>query len=428
MKCEVVQVFKPSDEKIPLLCFLLSDQQNCYVVFRGTMLSTVDVWSDELSKKEEETLSQSMIELLYNILPIGKGFYYSPADRMYAGNVHPGFAQLLDEVWDDLYEAVRSLDKHRPVWLTGHSRGGALAVLTANRMRQSGLNPSAVYTFGCPRVGDIRFAESVKTPHFRFANVGDLIPKLPPRRKYRPVVSPLLKSILGKDFQISSIEFAHSGQSFISTRVGVFHPMELLTMQRNMTILFQLGNIVKNHSIALYKKNIAQTLNYLTPESWKTFNAAVVNHRLSFALREYESHEELQRALMALKKMTKVAPSVLSKLVEILEESRIEFEMQNEATQESCLAIYEGALNALYTVYMKQFNTLSFDKLPYLSNVFDHIVESEDTTIRSSALLLVTSLGRNDNPIIREMLELLVDDFDSEIAELAQDILVEDVL
>ena len=95
------------------------------------------------------------------------------------GRVHRGFAAALRRVWDDVVPALENLTV--PVLYTGHSLGAALAVLAA------GLRPpTAVYTFGAPRVGDAAFVASLgETPVHRYVNCCDLVCRLPPTL-YRP--------------------------------------------------------------------------------------------------------------------------------------------------------------------------------------------------------------------------------------------------
>lgn len=97
------------------------------------------------------------------------------------GNVHVGFKTALNEVWPRLAERLRGL--RGPLFFAGHSLGGALATLAAARcLATPGLPPpTAVYSFGSPRVGDRPFAESLATvPHHRVVNDGDCVASVPP--------------------------------------------------------------------------------------------------------------------------------------------------------------------------------------------------------------------------------------------------------
>ncbi|MBU1214383.1 MAG: lipase family protein [Gammaproteobacteria bacterium] len=69
-------------------------------------------------------------------------------------DTHTGFTQALDSVWVDIERALKRLQC--PLFFTGHSLGAALATLAAARIA-----PTALYTFGSPRVGDEEFVASL---------------------------------------------------------------------------------------------------------------------------------------------------------------------------------------------------------------------------------------------------------------------------
>src|SRR5213079_949071 len=69
--------------------------------------------------------------------------------------------------------------RDKPLFLTGHSMGGALAVLTACRLAKMGRPPVAIYTFGAPRVGDRNFCAGYSLPTYRIINGLDLVPEMP---------------------------------------------------------------------------------------------------------------------------------------------------------------------------------------------------------------------------------------------------------
>lgn len=96
----------------------------------------------------------------------------------YAGRVHHGFASVLKRTWPQIEPLFRQLDG-RPLFLTGHSMGGALAVLTGCRMANLGRAPMATYTFGAPRVGDPDFCARYSLPTYRVVNRLDLVPEMP---------------------------------------------------------------------------------------------------------------------------------------------------------------------------------------------------------------------------------------------------------
>lgn len=154
-------------------CFVLHDERAVIAAFRGTQIdrfwpTVVDVVTDAKA------------------LPAPDG-----AD----GLVHAGFLRAFEGVWEGLRERVEQLisGTGRTLWLTGHSMGGALATLAADRFaRAPGLTVRALYTFGSPRVGDEnfrrRFAElGLDNKTFRFVHDFDAIARVPPEPLYRHV-------------------------------------------------------------------------------------------------------------------------------------------------------------------------------------------------------------------------------------------------
>lgn len=98
--------------------------------------------------------------------------------------VHHGFLDAYESVISDLGHYLSSIHRHRPVFVTGHSLGGALAILAALELKRQGFDVRQVYTFGQPRVGNKNFANlynwSLKENTFAVVNEGDPVPLLPP--------------------------------------------------------------------------------------------------------------------------------------------------------------------------------------------------------------------------------------------------------
>lgn len=97
--------------------------------------------------------------------------------------VHQGFRDAFRSVMDQL-DRYPPYAKGLPIFVTGHSQGGALATLGAAHLSGRGL--AACYTFGAPRVGNKGFSGSLPTPVYRVVNPGDPVPHVPtPLRGYR---------------------------------------------------------------------------------------------------------------------------------------------------------------------------------------------------------------------------------------------------
>jgi hypothetical protein len=98
---------------------------------------------------------------------------------------HKGFMQALADIWDPLFAAVDAAiqQKERPLWVTGHSLGGALALLAAWRFQRQFIAVHQVYTFGAPMVGNAEAANAFGREFagrvFRYQDEPDPVPLLP---------------------------------------------------------------------------------------------------------------------------------------------------------------------------------------------------------------------------------------------------------
>jgi triacylglycerol lipase len=110
-----------------------------------------------------------------------KNAQFKPIPGAMGGRVHKGFRLALDEVWNGIAPVL--MEQPNPVLITGHSLGGALAVLAAARLMEAGMKPAAVYTYGQPRVGQSDFAGAFEaelgTDTYRVINHIDLVTRIP---------------------------------------------------------------------------------------------------------------------------------------------------------------------------------------------------------------------------------------------------------
>jgi hypothetical protein len=106
---------------------------------------------------------------------------------LFPGLVHYGFCQAVETVYPAVRTLLRAFPREMPIWVTGHSLGGAMASLVAHRLGEDGFPVRAVYTYGSPRAGDKKFCDAYRLPNYRFVNDNDLVPHLPLRWCYRHV-------------------------------------------------------------------------------------------------------------------------------------------------------------------------------------------------------------------------------------------------
>jgi triacylglycerol lipase len=122
-----------------------------------------------------------------------------------------GYQVAADSVWPQVANAISGVaPSGRKVFVTGHSLGGALAVLTALRIKKENLaDVLAVYTFGMPRPGTKMYADEYNgclgSYTYRLAHGDDVVTSVAP-------------SLLG---------YHHVGRYLRCERGGKFDPARL---------------------------------------------------------------------------------------------------------------------------------------------------------------------------------------------------------
>jgi triacylglycerol lipase len=102
-----------------------------------------------------------------------------PVKHHVAGRVHRGFYAEYNKVIPGIKEALSKHNKKgdKTVWVTGHSLGGAMAVLVASEIRPNG----GLHTFGQPRVGNVKFLSTLTgISYYRYRNNNDAVTIIPP--------------------------------------------------------------------------------------------------------------------------------------------------------------------------------------------------------------------------------------------------------
>ncbi|TYR79160.1 lipase family protein [Priestia megaterium] len=106
-----------------------------------------------------------------------------------AGRVHEGFLSIYESCREEIFTTYSTLPA-KPLYITGHSLGAALAILHALDVATNTSFPHiTMYNFASPRVGDQQFVQTYTqtvSNSRSFINTTDLVPKLPPKRLYNP--------------------------------------------------------------------------------------------------------------------------------------------------------------------------------------------------------------------------------------------------
>jgi triacylglycerol lipase len=103
-----------------------------------------------------------------------------------ANNLHAGFKAAVETVWTTIETAMKKrFASEQALFLTGHSLGGALAIIAAARAAlEFKIQPTVVYTYGSPRAGGTEFFDIYKPllgdATFRLIHGNDIVPTVPP--------------------------------------------------------------------------------------------------------------------------------------------------------------------------------------------------------------------------------------------------------
>lgn len=155
--------------------YVAEDDQSLVVAFRGSQSpSSLDGFKDWLLTNANNLL----------ILPEGRiGTDFAAAGV--GARFHRGFLEALAEIWEPLIAAVQqALDRRdRPLWVTGHSLGGGIALLAAWRFQRHFIPIHEVVTFGAPMIGNAPAAQAFEREFpnriFRYVDIEDPVPLLP---------------------------------------------------------------------------------------------------------------------------------------------------------------------------------------------------------------------------------------------------------
>lgn len=201
-------VEEPKEE---IFGYIAQSDNNIIVVFRGTRTF------------EDNESDQDLFQIPYP-------FVHN------SGHTHRGFTCIYQSTRDALIGEISKLSTTKSLFVTGHSLGGALAVLAAfDIATNTPFKKPIVYTFGSPRVASPDFAAQYNqavTNSIRIYNIHDIIPTLP-ERAYPP------------PFTRDGLEYQH--------------------VETKYPVSFQLNSLAtRNHEIVCYFKNLSKKNPYFT--------------------------------------------------------------------------------------------------------------------------------------------------------------------
>jgi hypothetical protein len=171
----IFQRFRPTPTRIAFVqsaqrdveCYMLLIPASVIAVFRGSEVLRPDRWRSTRDARED--FASVLLDWTGNAkVPL------VPVRPRSTRNVHLGFLASFESIWPALRPRLEAFGARR-FWFTGHSLGGAMATLAADRFGRGTL-----VTFGSPRVGDTRFAATFRRPAHRIVNNSDIVAWVPP--------------------------------------------------------------------------------------------------------------------------------------------------------------------------------------------------------------------------------------------------------
>lgn len=155
--------------------YVAANDEHVVLAFRGTESPTsIDGLKDWLLTDAVNLLIVPEGRLGHDLCAAGVGARF-----------HKGFADAIAEIWNPVTAEIeaRMKEMDRPLWITGHSLGGALALFAAWLLNRKFIAVHQIYTFGAPMIGNQiacdAFDREFTGVISRYVSGKDPVPKLP---------------------------------------------------------------------------------------------------------------------------------------------------------------------------------------------------------------------------------------------------------
>jgi len=231
-------------------CIVGRTPDGVVAAFRGTL--PIDDPTKPLKERIEDWCDDFRAELV--------------ASPTLPGRVHAGFIAAVNALWADVTaELGRQLALNKAqtaLYMTGHSKGGAMAPLAALKWQAQTAAVPVVVTFSAPRSGNDDYAAAcnkVLTDYKRFEALDDIVPHLPPHI----ALIPLLNAATDSRFDdLDDYNYQSAGQLYYVDPTGKIespisgsladHVLRLKRFGHLAEVIFEgeFDQIVHEHSIA----------------------------------------------------------------------------------------------------------------------------------------------------------------------------------
>ncbi|WP_415251643.1 lipase family protein [Sulfurimonas sp.] len=191
------------------------------------------------------------------------------------GRIHRGFKSAFNDVHTQIQTYINQNLKDKPLFITGHSLGGALATVATKKLIYPQI--AGCYTYGSPRIGDERWMLGIRSPVYRLVNSADPVTMLPPGSDLIDIASLLVKFIptfgdsWSKRLESKFGGYSHVGYMRYLTNIenGNFGDARLLysvSFLRRFRAYFSnikhYSKIPSDHSMVVYRKKLQSIAYY----------------------------------------------------------------------------------------------------------------------------------------------------------------------
>lgn len=176
------------------------------------------------------------------------------------GQVHSGFFDATTSIIQTVANLVKGYNPGaaNPVYITGHSKGGAMASIGAYILAENlGIpNVQPLVTFASPKPGDINFHGGFQKvfDQTRYENYQDIVPLLPPENKFIDLVVGAVKLIPRVGGKLATLFQSAEDWNYVPVGVQQFITSSHQVIS-NEPVEAQIWDVVKEFGEDLWKEN-----------------------------------------------------------------------------------------------------------------------------------------------------------------------------
>jgi hypothetical protein len=243
-----------SNGELSTVGFLLSNSKDIVIAVRGT---------------------ENVDDYFYNILVQPNSEY-----------IHSGFDRYVKSFWQQIQDFVLREDNGRKnIFITGHSLGGAAAILIAKNLSEPGFKPInpyvlETYTFGAPPVSTLELI--MDTPLFRFRNAADFIPNLPQVIAILINRIPRLKKLIinwNPQFLQTLSEYCHTGNEYLIEKDNKIRSLDKPDIGKAWQWIQLTKSLMPHLQLKIYKQDKNGITNLLRQIIASLIKASLQEHR-----------------------------------------------------------------------------------------------------------------------------------------------------